>query len=105
MGEFVEVLRADELAPGTARQVDVGERELALVNVGGTFYAVDNACPHQHGPLGEGAVQDHSVICPWHQWEFDVRTGECFEDPLAPIHCYETKVTDGRVYVRLGAAS
>lgn len=102
--EFVEVLRAEELPPGAACEVSVGGRELALVNVDGIFYAVDNACPHQDGPLGAGAVQDHSLICPWHQWEFDVRTGECFEEPDMPIRCYDTKVVDGRVLVRMTAA-
>lgn len=102
MDAFVPTIAASDLPPGCATEVTVNAHELAIVNVDGTFYAVDNTCPHQEGPLGDGEVQGHCLICPWHQWEFDVRTGECLEDVSdAPIRCYETRVEDGRVLVRI----
>ncbi len=57
-------------------EVIVGERVVALFNVEGTFYALDGVCPHQGGPLAEGEVTGCIVTCPWHGWQFDVRTGQ-----------------------------
>jgi nitrite reductase (NADH) small subunit len=53
-----------------------GERVVALFNVEGTFYALDGVCAHQGGPLAEGEVTGCVVTCPWHGWQFDVRTGQ-----------------------------
>ena len=57
-------------------EVIVGERVFALFNVEGTFFALDGVCPHQGGPLAEGDVTGCIVTCPWHGWQFDVRTGQ-----------------------------
>ena len=54
----------------------------ALFNVDGTFYALDGVCPHQGGPLGSGEVHNCIVTCPWHGWQFDVRTGQHQQDCL-----------------------
>ena len=62
-------------------QVEVGERTFALCNVDGTPYALDGVCPHAGGPLGEGTLQGAMVVCPWHGFEFDCRTGENDMDP------------------------
>jgi nitrite reductase (NADH) small subunit len=48
---------------------------LALFHVAGDFFVLDGVCPHQGGPLGKGSLCDHIVTCPWHGWQFDVRTG------------------------------
>ncbi|MEM1282759.1 MAG: Rieske 2Fe-2S domain-containing protein [Chlamydiota bacterium] len=60
------------------------EREIALFNVEGTIYALENQCPHAGGPLAEGDVKDGIVTCPWHAWEFNLKTGMCIN---APNHC------------------
>ena len=54
----------------------VGDRIIAVFNVEGTYYALDGVCPHQGGPLGKGSLTDCVVTCPWHGWQFDVRTGQ-----------------------------
>jgi nitrite reductase/ring-hydroxylating ferredoxin subunit len=56
--------------------VVVNQREIALFNVGGTFYALDNMCPHSGGPLSEGWVDDEGVTCPWHAWCFRLADGK-----------------------------
>jgi len=56
-------------------------REIALFNIDGKVYALDNACPHMGGPLGEGDIEDSVVTCPWHGWQFNVMTGECINMP------------------------
>lgn len=75
MTEYV-VAKTDEIPAGTGKIVFAGDKAVALFNIGGKFYAVDNTCPHRGGPLGEGELDDCIVTCPWHGWQFDVTTGE-----------------------------
>lgn len=60
------------------------DREVALFKIDGKIYAIDNECPHAGGPLSEGFVRDGVVTCPWHNWEFKLKTGKCLN---APDHC------------------
>jgi nitrite reductase/ring-hydroxylating ferredoxin subunit len=98
---FVTVARADEIPPGTARRVQAGDLELALVRVGDDFYATAGACAHLKGPLGAGAVADHVLSCPWHGWQYDVRTGLNEFDHAIRVETYEVRVEDGDVRVSL----
>src|SRR5206468_6739923 len=69
--------RADEVPPGSSKVVQINERVVAIFNVDGTLHALDNTCPHQGGPLGEGYLEDNGVVsCPWHGWTFDVCRSE-----------------------------
>lgn len=56
-------------------------REIALFKVDAKIYALDNECPHSGGPLGEGEVENCTVTCPWHAWQFNISTGECVNAP------------------------
>jgi nitrite reductase (NADH) small subunit len=76
MGQWTRIAAIDECPPGNGLEVIVGERVVALFNVEGTFYALDGVCPHQGGPLAEGDITGCIVTCPWHGWQFDVRTGQ-----------------------------
>jgi len=76
MGEFVKVASTSELAPGQARLVNIKGKEIALFNIEGNFFALENACTHEEGPLAEGDIEGHEVTCPWHGARFDIRTGE-----------------------------
>ncbi|MFZ1896004.1 MAG: non-heme iron oxygenase ferredoxin subunit [Rhodoplanes sp.] len=81
MADFVKVANTNEIEPGQARLVDVKGKEIALFNVDGQFFALDNTCTHRGGPLAEGEVWGHEVTCPWHGATFDVRTGEVVGPP------------------------
>jgi len=83
MPERVKIAVRGEIPAGAGRVVVVLGRVLALFNLDGDYFAVDNSCPHRGGPLGEGCLQGTVVTCPWHGWQFDVRTGE---SPLNPRH-------------------
>lgn len=76
MHDFVTVAFTHEIPPGTGRTVEVDGIWIAVFNVNGTFYAIDNTCPHAGGPLGEGKLGDAVVECPWHGWKFSVISGE-----------------------------
>ncbi len=104
MGEFVEVARVEDVPPGTARVVTAGNVELALVNVDGKFYAIDNECTHRGGYLGEGEINpdwnEWAIECPLHASVFDVRTGEVLDRPATePVHIYAVEVDAGVVKV------
>jgi nitrite reductase (NADH) small subunit len=92
MAEFVKAASLSELSPGSAKVVEVAGKTLALFNVEGTIYATDNTCLHQGGPLGEGELMGEVVVCPWHQWEYNVRTGENVGDASLKLTTYPVQV-------------
>jgi nitrite reductase (NADH) small subunit len=100
---FVRAAKIDEVPAGSVRQLDVGGKEVALANVGGKFYAIDNTCVHEGGPLGEGALEGKVVTCPWHLWEYDVTTGKLLGNPVAGVACYPTEVRGQEVFIDIGS--
>ena len=97
---YVTVAQVDEIPPGTCRTVEVDGIFFALCNVNGTFRAVDNTCPHAGGPLGEGSLDGEVLECPWHGWQFNVRTGERPENPEICVTCVEVRVQGANVQVK-----
>ena len=98
MSTFSKACAVSDVALGTAKLVAVDGKEIALFNVDGTFYALDNECPHRGGPLGEGELEGCIVTCPWHAWQYDVRTGESITDDLK-VARYDVKVEGDDVLV------
>ncbi len=101
MGQFVSVGKVTDIEPGTCVPVEVGDRWIALFNVDGAIYAMDNTCPHAGGPLGEGLLINDVVKCPWHGWKFNVRTGQRPDNPEFTVACYEVRVVHDEVQVAL----
>jgi nitrite reductase/ring-hydroxylating ferredoxin subunit len=95
----VRVARAGDIKPGEGRVVEAAGRAVALFNVEGRYYAVDNTCPHRGGPLGEGDLDDAVVACPWHAWRWDVRTGANTNNPAVKLACYPVSEEDGGVFL------
>jgi NAD(P)H-dependent nitrite reductase small subunit len=104
MSDFVRVLAVSDLPPGQATEVTVGGETVAVFNVDGTFHALSNRCPHRGGPLGQGFVEGPEVSCPWHNWTFDVTSGENTTDRAMRVPCHEVKVEDGQILVRIAVA-
>lgn len=102
MSEFEPTIAEDALPPGQAAEVTLGGRSIALFNVNGTFYAIDGRCPHRGGPLGQGFLDGSQVSCPWHNYTFDVTTGENVVSADLKVARYEVKVDGGKVWVRIG---
>lgn len=99
MPNFVRAARTADVPPGTGKTVEVGDKVVALFNCGGCYYAIDDTCPHQGGPLGEGELQGTVVTCPWHEWRYDVRTGVNADDPSCAVAAYPVKVEGDDVLV------
>lgn len=102
MSEFVPAIAVASLPPGQAAEVTVGGHSIALFNVGGSFHALAGRCPHRGGPLGQGFVDGPQVSCPWHNWTFDVTTGENVASADLKVPRYDVRVQDGQVFVKLG---
>jgi nitrite reductase (NADH) small subunit len=100
---WVRVAAAGAIAPGEGRVVEAGGRTLALFNVDGAYYAIDNTCSHRGGPLGEGDLEGTVVSCPWHAWRWDVTSGANVNNPAVRVACFRARVQDGAVFVHLGA--
>lgn len=99
---FVPVLRQEELPPGTSRRVLVSGAPIALFNVGGRLYALDDRCPHGRGPLSEGRVDPESgvVTCLWHGARFALATGGALPGPASGgVASHPVKVESGVVLV------
>jgi nitrite reductase (NADH) small subunit len=100
-GSFVTVARVEDVPAGTVKTVRAGEEEIALAHCDGGFYATQNACIHLQGPLGEGRLEDCRLTCPWHGWQYDVRTGENDFDLAIKLRTYDVEVHDGEIRVRV----
>lgn len=91
-----------EIPPGKAKVVVVSKsEEYAVYNVDGALYATGNVCPHSGGPLGEGELEGPVVTCPWHAWQFDVRTGIALDFPEDHVLTYPVKVQGDEIYIEL----
>ena len=119
------VATVDEIPPGQRKLVEVAGRSIGVFNIKGEFFALRNACPHQGGPLCKGIVsgfltatapgeftyvrRGEMVRCPWHGWEFDIKTGQSWWDPAKTrVRTYEVTVevaTEAAVSAELPSAS
>jgi nitrite reductase (NADH) small subunit len=100
VSELVTVARADDVPPGTVTAVEAAGEPIALVNLDGTFYALQGKCLHLEGPLGEGRIElECYLTCPWHGWKYDVRTGKNDFDLSIEARTYDVTVEDGEVRV------
>ena len=100
MPEYRTVARVSAVPSGMGTVVTVKGQEIAIFNVQGQFYALDNRCPHQDYPLGMSPIFDNLVICIGHAWRFDMKTGECYSVPGVCVQTYEVMVEGDEVKIR-----
>lgn len=100
--QFVPVARVEDVPLGEVRVFDTEYQRLVVCNVDGTFYAIEDVCTHDGGPLGEGILEGVAIECPRHGAQFDVRTGEVLLPPaVVSIQNYPVRVENGMVLVEL----
>jgi 3-phenylpropionate/trans-cinnamate dioxygenase ferredoxin subunit len=98
---FVPVLNEDELQEGSMKLVTVEGVPVLLVKVFGQIFAIDNRCPHMGCGFSDGALDGYVIICPCHDWRFDLRTGEYEEQKEMKLTKVEWKIEAGKIWVKL----
>ena len=93
--------KADLPGEDEAKEFTVGEKIVCVANVEGKLCALDNVCVHRGGPLGQGVIVDGSVVCPWHGWMYNPRTGEPMQNPSLKVAVYPIKVEGDEVLVEI----
>ncbi len=97
---FVKLTTQSELPkPGEAKEFELGEKTICVANVNGTITAMDNVCLHMGGPIGQGYIEGEKIVCPWHGWEYNIKTGELGDDPKSKLAVYPIKVENDDVLV------
>ena len=99
---FVRIGNKAELpAEGQAREFTLDGKVICVARVEGALSAMDNVCPHRGGPLGQGVVLDGKLICPWHGWQYDPKTGEAGHNSGVKVAVYPIKVEGEDVMVEI----
>ena len=101
---FVTVAKVADIPAGEARVVTAGGKRLAVCNVEGQIYAIDDTCTHDDGPLGSGKLDGFAIECPRHGARFDVRDGRVLQMPAAvPVESYPTRVVNDEIQIDIGS--
>jgi 3-phenylpropionate/trans-cinnamate dioxygenase ferredoxin subunit len=99
---FFPLAAAADIPPGEVRVFETDCERVAVCNVEGAFYALEDLCTHDDGPLGEGTLDGCAILCPRHGALFDVRSGAVLRAPaVTPVRTYPLKVEDGQILVEL----
>jgi nitrite reductase (NADH) small subunit len=93
------VCPAAELGPGKLRVIEIDSQPVVVRNAGGTLYAIENICPHRGGPIAEGEIRGGAITCPWHDWSFDLASGQNTMNPAATIRMFPCRIEGGNVIV------
>lgn len=102
MATFRTIAKTDDVPPGHVIVVDLDDYRIALAHVDGEFYAIDDVCTHDGGPLGEGQLDGYAIECPRHGARFDVRDGRVLRMPaIIPVRTYNIRVVDGEIQVAI----
>jgi nitrite reductase/ring-hydroxylating ferredoxin subunit len=102
MGKFVRVAAKSDIADRSAISVEIGDSKIALFNLGGRIYAIDDTCPHNGGPLCEGRIDGDEVTCPWHGSRFNIKTGVVTAPPAVEgVARYNVRVSGDDVEVEV----
>lgn len=103
MSTWVNVAPREEFPPGAFRSIEIDGTEVAVFNLGGTFYAIENVCTHDGGTLSGGTVEGEQVICPRHGARFSIITGQALGPPAyEPVAIFPVRLENGMVQVRDG---
>jgi len=101
MGRLMRVAAVSEIPAGQGKTLEVEGKTVAVFNCDGNFYAIDNTCKHEGGPLGEGELEGTVVICPWHGWSYDVTTGVSPDDSSCAVDSHAVKLDGDDVLVEI----
>ncbi|MGD0645369.1 MAG: Rieske (2Fe-2S) protein [Candidatus Bathyarchaeia archaeon] len=98
---FVPVLDENELQEGSMKLVSVEGVPVLLIKQSGQIFAIDNRCPHMGCAFSGGTLEGFLIVCPCHDWRFDLETGEYQDEPAIKLTSYEFKLKSGKIWIRL----
>jgi nitrite reductase/ring-hydroxylating ferredoxin subunit len=99
---FTKLTTQSELpTPDHVKEFPCGEKMICVANVSGTVTAMENVCLHRGGPLGQGEIENGKVVCPWHGWQWDPKTGAAGHNPGAKLAVYPLKIEDDNVMIEV----
>jgi 3-phenylpropionate/trans-cinnamate dioxygenase ferredoxin subunit len=102
MADYVSVAKTSDIPPGKVRSCPVDGRKIAVCNVDGTFYAIDDVCTHDGGELDQGELDGDQIECPRHGARFDVKTGRALTLPaVMPVKTYPVRVEGDAIEVEV----
>lgn len=102
MSSLIKLTTRSELPPsGEAREFPCGDKMVCVANVNGTITAMDNVCLHRGGPLGQGVIEGGKLVCPWHGWQWDPKTGAAVHAPEAKVTVYPLKLENDDVLIEV----
>ncbi len=102
MPRFIFATKVSELPDQSATCVEVEGKQFALFNLGGEFYAMDDDCTHEGGPLSDGLILGEEVECPWHGAHFNIKSGKVTLDPATDdVGCYNVRVTGDDIEIEI----
>jgi nitrite reductase/ring-hydroxylating ferredoxin subunit len=102
MPSFVQVAKKSQVPENGVIAVQVESKSLALVNLNGEIYAIDDDCPHEAGPLSDGQIVGDEIVCPWHSSHFDIRSGRVTRDPSeSDVATYKVRLVGDAVEVEI----
>ncbi len=102
MADFVRICSQGDIPEsGKVKDFAVNGRALCVGNVDGAVCVLDGTCPHEGGPLGEGTIEGGKIVCPWHAYAFDVKTGTTDEDPDVKAEVFESRVENGELQAKI----
>ena len=97
----IKVGTIDDVPEGSGKTVEVDGKAIALFNINGEIYAIDNACLHRGGSLGDGFIDGETITCPLHGFQFNIPTGQGVSPPSPGVKSYSVEVRDNEIYIEV----
>lgn len=102
MAKWLDVGLPKEIANLECKIIEINNVPIAIFNLNGMFYAIEDNCPHQHLPLADGLVENDNITCPYHGAKFCITTGQVLSPPACEnLHTYPTRVVDGKIQIEV----
>ncbi|TFH60379.1 MAG: Rieske (2Fe-2S) protein [Candidatus Zixiibacteriota bacterium] len=97
----IKICRQQDLAEGSVRTAKVLARTIAVIRIDGELYGLEADCKHMKASIARGKIEGHTITCPAHGWQYDIRTGACLNEPWAQLKTFPVVVEDGQVCVEV----